>query len=93
VPAERVTTTLEFSDKVIVPGVFPLAGVAVRKLPPVLETNETAKGSLDPVTALVTCTVWDPGRDVDPAAMLNVAVLAESVIKEAAAVTFRVTGT
>ena len=46
--------TAAFTDKVMVAGVFPLDGVTVKKLPPVLGTKQAVKGTLVPDVVLVT---------------------------------------
>ena len=84
--------TAASTDKAIVAGVFPLEGVTVRKLPPVLGTKATVKGTLAPEALLVTCTLCVPGIDMEPADTLKDTLLVDSVIAEVAVVTFSVTG-
>ena len=84
--------TAAFTDKLIVAGVFPLAGVTARKLPPVLGTKEVVNGALAPAVVLLTWMLCAVGVDMDPASMLNEAVLAESVMADVAEVTPSVTG-
>ena len=76
----------------MVAGVFPLAGVTVRKLPPVLGTKEAVNGTLVPALVLVTWTVCAVGMDMDPARTVNEAVLVESEMADVAGVTSSVTG-
>jgi hypothetical protein len=87
-----VLATAAFTDKLMAAGVFPLAGVTVRKLPPVLGTKDVVNGALVPAVVLVTWMLCAVGIDMDPASTVNEAVLAESVIADVAGVTLSVTG-
>jgi len=78
-----MSASAAFTDRVMVAGVFPLDGVTVRKLPPVLGAKATVNGALVPAT-LVTWTLCATGVDIDPACTLNVAVLMESEMAEVA---------
>jgi hypothetical protein len=86
-----VLDTAAFTANVSVAGVFPLAGVTVRKLPPVPGMKVAVNGTL-PVELLVTWTVVEPGIDIEPVRTLNEAVLADSVTADVAEVTSSVTG-
>ena len=72
-----------FTDKVMVAGVFPLDGVTVRKLPPVLGTKVAVKGTLaPPPLAGYLDGLRTRNRHGACAATLNDALLAESEIAD-----------